>query len=419
MDLRLKPVRIKIKPKGDFLQIETSQASVTIPKSDFAFLTQGLAYNPRPVEVDAPNQIRKAFVTAVDSQKCLGHLNEPISPFLYNYLINKFGVSNSRFSLESLINELNGTSRVLFCGAGPSLYQTWDFVEFCLRTGYARVIAGGSAVKAFSDKGLVPDLCIACDPNATAPERFDLPESFTSKTILLAESGTHPAILANWKGPQVVTNGLAAFPGLINYTEPGRLVLKTGGIGVSTFAMEIAKAIGAKELLLLGVDLNPTTDGKLYPSDLGFENSIDEERNNIWRCEALVLGNTAKEMPYSVKNLAVNGRDIPNTDKISMEWIECEGETLPKLSLTAETQQEDTTNRIRSIYDELNNLDLKDVSNSKIFAPLLSVYHSIYTSRMLLTGEYPADSMLLRIEYIKGHLENIILGNNITSLGHK
>jgi len=411
MHIKFKPVPIKLRQlKNNKISVETPLASLTLNPEQFNFLTQGLAYSPRPFTLDAPNRLKKKFETILRSQLCVSHLSANVSPFLANYLTNKtFSPTDGR-SFRSLLDQLAGsTQRLLFCGAGPSLYESWDFVEFCLNTGYARVVAGGSAIKAFADRGLSPDLCLVCDPNPSVASRGDVPESFAKSTILLAGSGVNPKLLANWRGPVALTTGLSTFP-FADYLEPGSETLHEGNIGVSTFSFRLAQRLKVKEFLLLGVDLNPTADGGVYPQSLGFESAIDNPRQAIWANEAESLGFLAKESSFSVKNLAKNGRNIPNTAKWCPDTANLEPSgTIRKLNPAKLDESDAFIKRLAQMHKDLCEIDYGDLRKSPLYTPFLEVYYNVYLSRTLYTGEFPTDSIILRIEYLKAFIEGLLV----------
>lgn len=409
MDIEIKPIRIVIRPTADGqISVETPVAKAILPRNALSFVTQGLAYhNDRDVEIDAPPDITAEFGHSFDSQLCLSHLSRDISPFLANYLDNKV-TSQGRyelFTLESLLAGLRGR-RILFCGAGPSLYQHWDFIRRCLATGHAFVIAGGSAIQAFANEGIIPDLCLACDPNPLAATRsVELSPDFQVSTLLLAGSGINPGFLDNWGGPLVLTNGLSALP-IGQYLEPGRVTLTEGGIGVSTFAMHLARTVDCPEFLQLGVDLRQTRAGKLYPDSLGFDNTLDSPREKIWKSEAMLLGRIAKE--FSLKVLRPKrGRSVPHTTVVSFKKIKVTDGPAPLGDLVPE-QSDSFLSRLRSFHHDLVNMPLDNVATSPLFEPFINVYHHIYLSRMLFTGEYAADSLKFRLNVVKNYVENLL-----------
>jgi hypothetical protein len=408
MDIELKPIRIVIRPTKDGqLSVETPVATATLPRNALSFVTQGLAYhNDRSIEVDASPELTAEFGHAFDSQLCLSHLSRDISPFLANYLENKAAPrTNPLFTLESLLADLRGR-RILFCGAGPSLYQHWDFIRRCLATGHAFVIAGGSAIQAFANEGIIPDLCLACDPNPLASTRAaTLSSDFQASTLLLAGSGVNPEFLDHWSGPLVLTNGLSALP-LGQYLEPGRVTLTEGGIGVSTFAMHLARTVDCPEFLQLGVDLRQTRGGKLYPDSLGFDNGLDSPREKIWKSEAMLIGSIAKEFNLKVLR-PKRGRPVPHTQVVNFKKIKVTDGPTPLGDLIPE-QSDSFLSRLHSFHHDLVHLPLDNVAASPLFEPFINIYHHIYLARMLITGEYAADSLKYRLNVVKHYVENLL-----------
>jgi len=409
MEVRIKPIHIKLKAlKNDVVSAETQFGKVDVPMSNFAFITQGLAYQQRPFKVTASPKLTEAFYNSLNSQVCLSHLARDISPFLSNYLTNKCSSNISTY--ESFFEHLKPTKRILFCGAGPSLYESWEFVEWCLKTGYATVIAGGSAIKAFELQGLIPDICLACDPHPAVLNRGCVSEEFAKSTVLLAGSGVYPEFLTAWPGPKVLTNGMSALP-MGKYFEPTKEMLSEGGIGVSTFSMGLASALpDVEELFLLGVDLCPTSDKQVYPDHLGFKTEIDPSREHLWTCEANYLGLLAKKTSYRVINLSIKGRQIPGSTKVPtnrvLDWeLKPINRVLPTLT---GYNREEFISKCVFFSSELINLDLNDITRSPVYKAFIEIYHNVYLSRTLYTGEYSREPMLLKIECLKSFLRELL-----------
>ena len=406
MEIKLKPLKIKLSRRGAKIRFDSPFSSIEVAEQQFAFLTQGLAYDNKKVDVSGPRDLVSKFHSMFNAQLCIGHLSATISPFLSNYLVNKCNESNHRVSFDHILGQLDDCERIVFCGAGPSLYESWGFLEWCLETGYARVIAGGSAIKAFSDRGLTPDLCLVCDPNPGVASRGMVSHEMQLNTVLLAGSGVNPRLLAEWDAPFALTHGMSALP-IGQFMEPGKQNVSEGGIGVSTFAMNLALNLpNVKELQLLGVDLG-SKDGKIYPDSLGFDNSIDERREHIWQCEAAAIAEIASRATYKTINLANNGRIIRNTDKVCPNTLIADRMQIDNKLTTQPELPGDFIAKMRELHHELNVLDLTNIAPSPLFKPLLELYHNVYMSRMLYTGEYAAESFLLRIEYLKGFIEDL------------
>lgn len=408
MQIKQKPIKVKLTRKGNLIHVSTPFASIEVAEHQFAFVTQGLAYERKAIDLQGPRDLVAKFNSMLNAQFCLSHLQPSISPFLRNYLLNKSNSALNLVSFDSLLEEMKDIKRVLFCGAGPSLYESWDFVEFCLKTGYALVIAGGSAIRAFSNRGLVPNLCLVCDPNPGVASRGEVSSELQKSTILLAGSGVHPGLLSNWNGPIALTNGMSALK-MGDYLEPGKKGISEGGIGVSTFVMSLVSEIhGVETLMLLGVDL-ASSDGKtVYPSDLGFDNAIDRNREHIWKCEAQSLGQQAKLAKHHVYNLSLNGRDIPNIKKVAIAELVDDASNLGPIQLNPlPSETGDFMARLTTAYFDLCKLNLENVYPSPLFKPFVELYHNVLLSRSLYTGEYARDSLILKLQCLKDLIEEI------------
>lgn len=406
MQIKIKPLTIKLSyQRGGLIRVETPHAFIEVTQQQLGYTTQGLAYDPKKFELSGPKNLQSLFRANLDAQLCLSHLSATVSPFLRNYITNKATKRDNLFSFDSLMSSLTNQQRILFCGAGPSLYESWEFVEFCLNTGYATVVAGGSAIKAFESECLIPDICLVCDPNPGVATRSDLSKGFMASTVLLAGSGVHPGLLNKWSGPKVLTNGMSALK-VGDYLEPNTTKISEGGIGVSTFAMNLANNIvGCQELMLLGIDLSPTADNKVYPDHLGFDGAIDVNRGNIWQCEAQALGNAAGQSNVTVTNLATKGRDIPNTTKVDSTTIERPLSSNPLRFNLIKADTEEFRSKLEDFFSDLCSLDLNNVVTNPIFKPFIEIYHTVLLSRVLYTGEYAKESLLLKLEHLKLMIE--------------
>lgn len=404
-------IEINLRTKKGKVLARTPHAHVELERGELLFLAQGLAFDPVPYKLTGDQELCAELARLVQSRYCLGHHKSHLSPFIRNYFLNKLNPDTDRRDTDTLFQRLNGTTRVLFCGAGPSLAENWGLVKWCLETGYALVVAGGSAIKAFELKGLIPDLCITCDPNEITAARGSVSPSFSNEALLFASSGTHPALLKNWGGPICLGHGSSSAP-LHHFLEPTKKVIMEGGIGVSTLIFNICEHIKVKELILLGVDLCPTRDGKLYDLSLPFDNQVDAERNKIWEHEAMILGEAARVASFKVKNASLNGRNIPNT--ATFEELTAKNSPLTEKchrferDLPVCQQKEDLLAKSIQFYEELLVLDYtKDLVQSKLYKPFIQPLHEIYMARQLFTGEFPNDSLVIRLEYLKGFFEDL------------
>ena len=400
--IKIKPIQINLTQVGKNIQVSTPVASALIPPHALAFATQGLAFRNREYTLSGSESLKKSFITALESQYCVSHLHNDVSPFLVNYLINKTNGSDS-YTYESLLSELKTKQSFLFCGAGPSLYESLAFVRKACQSESVFVVAGGSAIKAFEANDLVPDLCLACDPQeATGTRSAGLSKEFMDSTVLLAGSGLNPSFLDHWTGPVVLTNGMSALP-IGEFMEPGRVVVSEGSIGVSTFFLSLMLQIPNAKTHILGVDLSANKEGNLYPSNLGFENEVESHREHIWRLEAQAVAQLAAQFSVKPVNLSARGRRIPNLTLSAPNSVTIKG---ARGVLNLIKQKQGFFN-IQKLGKALNELDLNNLGASPLFEPLLTVYHHIYLSKSLLTGEYDVDGFRLRINYLKDFVRNL------------
>lgn len=146
----------------------------------------------------------------------------------------------------------------VICGAGPSLSDSLPYLKEL--EDKALIIAGGSTIAALSNRGIVPHLGIALDPNA---EEFD--------RLKIASSYEMPLIYATRLQPDVFNTTNAQFGYLVSDTggpcetyfekvmeiegKPVGPELGSEALSVTTLAIALAVEMGCNPILLNGIDL--------------------------------------------------------------------------------------------------------------------------------------------------------------------
>lgn len=204
-------------------------------------------------------------------------------------------------------------------GAGPSLQEQIPLLQKLSSS--CIIIAGGSAVPALLQAGIVPHFAATVDPNATQYIRmrqaqvFCLPLFYRSRAL-------HECLMFH-QGPLLYLKGGDGYP-LIDYFEEDLHIsgeTLEGGHSVSNMIIELAAALGCSTIILAGYDLS-YPKGKLYALSVS---------------EALLSGETteknSEKMLFPAKS--VTGDMIETEEKWITEgsWISKFAEQFPECTL--------------------------------------------------------------------------------------
>ena len=158
-----------------------------------------------------------------------------------------------RYGLLPGMDELEGVasgSPVVVLAAGPTLDAVLPHLPV-LRE-HALVIAVDTAVVPAQRSGVQPDLAVISDPQYWNTRHLD--RIGPTRAILIAEPATHPRTLRLWPGPGRMSASL--FPlGEFFDRHAGRHRRLGAGGSVATSAWDLARILGASEILLAGADL--------------------------------------------------------------------------------------------------------------------------------------------------------------------
>lgn len=214
------------------------------------------------------NAVENNLKRYIDRQKVnTATLNKFAHIWIRN-LINNIKVLPEAGSIKSL-EGIFGTLPVLLLAAGPSLSDLLPFIK--LFQNRFVIVAVDTVMGALDETGITPDFLVVIDPqywNARHLDRVDL-----SKTILVSESSSHPAVFR--KGHKRLFFAASLFPlgQFMDSFTGGRRQLGAGG-SVSTSAWDLAHILTKGPVYCCGLDLG-------YPDrETHYRGSFFEERSH-------------------------------------------------------------------------------------------------------------------------------------------
>lgn len=186
-------------------------------------------------------------------------------------------------------NDLKGCFKnvpAIICGAGPSLTASIPILKTL--EDKALVIAGGSAIAALSNQGVLPHFGIAFDPNPEEYHRLKIASSFEMPLIYGTRVEPHIFHAANgplgylhsWTGGPCESYFEKAFN---LQKDPIGIDLGKEAFSVTTLGVAFAVALGCSPIILNGVDLAYTgmqrySSGIVPTSDVLLEDLLKEKR---------------------------------------------------------------------------------------------------------------------------------------------
>ncbi len=281
----------------------------------------------------------------------------------------------------------------VICGAGPSLGPAAPLLSTL--EDRALILAGGSAVTALGNLGIVPHIALAIDPNKEEHERFKA--SVVQEVPLLYGHRLHHDVFATFNGPIGYMRSGTGGGGETWFEEKLGITGETLGhelspeaMSITTMAFAAAVAMGCNPIILIGVDLSyidsmryapgVMRDSSVNPAALAKQTEhlerLIKRKNNQgkwaltlvrWVMESEALGSFAKKYPRTdIFNASDKGLRIPNLPHLALDtWIKtyahkthdlrgklhAESESLKFSSITPENIQASIHSFIASLYN--------------------------------------------------------------------
>lgn len=220
----------------------------------------------------------------------------------------------------SLYNKFRGCPAVVVA-AGPSLGKEIEQLKGI--DSRALVLAGGSAVNALLQAGIMPHMAASVDPNPMQYLRLRQTQPFCLPLFYRARA-LYEALMYH-HGPFLYLRGGDGYP-LVEWFEQtlgihGKVL--DGGHSVSNMLIDVAHALGCRPIIMVGYDL-AYTGGARYASSLSESMASDESVD--------FTGETRGEL---LREASSDGREVLTEAKWMTEakWIELFKERHPRLQL--------------------------------------------------------------------------------------
>ena len=258
-------------------------------------------------------------VAQIDTSSILSELFEPTSGPLRNFGRTLFSWQKS-LQASSLFDRFKGCPAIVVA-AGPSLEK--EIAHLRKMESRALIIAGGSAVNALLQAGIVPHLAATVDPNPMQYARFRQAQPFCLP-LLYRSRALYEALMGQ-SGPLLYLRGGDGYP-LVEWLEHtlgmrGKIV--DGGNSVANMIIETAYAFGCRSIMMVGYDL-AYTDGARYTSLVSESMAAGES--------TAFQGETKGQL---VDGTSYDGRPVLTEAKwmIEANWIERFAKDHPRLQL--------------------------------------------------------------------------------------
>lgn len=231
-------------------------------------------------------------------------------------IVGNYRKMRGSYDTEGLVDAFRGCPAII-CGGGPSLLENIG----ALGGDEALIFAGGSAINACSDNGIVPHFNLAIDPNDEEYHFFLRHNCFEVPLLWRGRINTAALMLSH--SLRLFVHGVAGYP-IARWLEEvlgfcaGQELL--GGHSVSTLATRLAVMMGCNPIIFVGIDLAVVGDSK-YAWNPGFRrdnyiNKVDGGRDILikedWRGELSWYTDFIKEHPnVEFINTSFCGQEIP------------------------------------------------------------------------------------------------------------
>ncbi|NGX50719.1 MAG: hypothetical protein K1060chlam2_00569 [Chlamydiae bacterium] len=209
----------------------------------------------------------------------------------FKNLLPNFKRFNGAFFGNHLKDQFQGVPAII-CGAGPSLSK--DIETLRTLDNRALIFAGGSAITALSNQGILPHFGMAIDPNFEEYHRFAASSAF--EIPLFYVNRLLPRIFDTCNGPRgylhTMTGGMAELwmeEKLGIEGEPLQEGFDLEALSVTTTCIQLACSLGCNPIILSGVDLAFTAE-RSYVSGVVPEARLllDERREEVRVSEKLL-----------------------------------------------------------------------------------------------------------------------------------
>lgn len=252
----------------------------------------------------------------------------------------------------------------IICGAGPSLEASLPSLEKWKN--HALILAGGSAIVALSQKGIIPHLGMAVDPNDEEWKRMK--KSLAFEMPILFSTRVHSQIFSALNGfAGYLRSGLGGVGELwvdeeLKLTDP--LIgekLPEESLSVTLLCLCYAELLGCNPIILCGVDLSyqnqrrypmGVVEKEEFSSEKGLSTFARDERFQMrgiddrkvitamrWIMEKDSIFSFVKKHPHiRFYNATQRGLKIPSMDHVSLEEF-FQKESFPQMDIGARVHQ--------------------------------------------------------------------------------
>lgn len=212
---------------------------------------------------------------------------------------------------SGLYSKFEGMPAII-CGAGPSLNKNFDVLRQLDRR--ALIFAGGSAINALTNRGLMPHFGATVDPNHEQYKRMSSQAGFTLPFFY--KGRTYHQVLPYLAGERILLPGNTGYPASswiesqLGINEP----FIREGHNVLHMSIDLARVMGCNPIIFVGMDL-AYTGMQLYASDVVGESKVSEQeltratdlnnnsflRNDIYGNPVYTLWKWVAESDYTSK----------------------------------------------------------------------------------------------------------------------
>ena len=186
------------------------------------------------------------------------YFNESIyAHIIHRNLLENLKHLSSAFDVHRLKDHFKGVPAII-CGAGPSLKESIQTLKSL--EDRALILAGGSAITALGNLGVVPHFAMAIDPNKEEVDRFEA--SVVQEVPFLFGHRVHPEVFDTFNAPlgyfPTKTGGSAESwvqKQLEMNDESFCDDLGPEALSISTLALALSYFMGCDPIIFVGIDL--------------------------------------------------------------------------------------------------------------------------------------------------------------------